>query len=284
MSSGTISLYFGLQGGQRADLEVVAKAAIDWVESVRAAANALEPGANIRVEILDAEESSLTINAVLEWAEAQLARIEEGTAKYRRITRLAVGLAIFVPTVGLPTYDFYFGEKPSSMSEDDRKLLKEFLTKIKDDPDVAVKRQKFFKGIERDKAISGAGISEGSKEKPLILIPRAQFAEQSGVWAILAEDDQRTTYPVYDVVLVAPALVATPRAWRFQAEGLPEFSATMKDAIFLDALKHENIRERLRIGIPMTIRLKVEEKKIDGVWIPKPAGRSVIEVISPKTR
>ena len=124
MSDGEISLYFGLKEGQRADLEVVAAAALEWVEAVRAAAREISPDAHVRIEIINAAESSLRLNAVLEWIEAQLTRLDEGTARYKRLRKLAIALAIFVPTVGVPTYDFYFSAKPTAtLNEQDRKLL-----------------------------------------------------------------------------------------------------------------------------------------------------------------
>lgn len=279
-----MSLYFGLQKGQRADLEVIAAAALQWVEAIRAAAREIDPNAQIRVELLNADESSLRLNAILDWIEAQLTRIDEGAGPRWRLRKLAIALAIFVPTVGVPTYDFYFGDHKPAISAEDRQLLHELLDRLKKNPEVGAHRQKFFKTIERDKTITGAGVSEGRREKPIILVPRDQFAEQSGVWQILASDDdqERTTYPVIDTTLVSPVLVPTPRAWVFQPLGLPEFTATMRDKKFLAALEHDHVKERLRIGIPMTIRLEVKEKKVDGAWAVKRGGRSVIEVISPR--
>src|SRR5437588_7902012 len=146
MSDGEISLYFGLKEGQRADLEVVAAAALEWVEAVRAAAREISPDAHVRIEIINASESSLRLNAVLEWIEAQLTRLDEGTARYKRLRKLAIALAIFVPTVGVPTYDFYFGAKPTAtLNEQDRKLLNELLEQTRKNPAVRERRQKFFK-------------------------------------------------------------------------------------------------------------------------------------------
>lgn len=180
-----------------------------------------------------------------------------------------------------PTYDFYFGSE--KFTAEDRKTLHELLDQVKQNPEVSTRRQKFFKKVERDNAITETGVSAVHGDRPIISVPRNQFAERSGVWQILADDEQeRTIYPVVDVVLISPVLVPIPRAWRFQPEGLPEFTAIMKDRNFLSALEHNHVRERLRIGIKMTLRLEVKEKKLDGGWIMKHKGRSVIEVISPK--
>ena len=118
---------------------------------------------------------------------------------------------------------------------------------------------------------------------PLILIPNDQFAEMGGLWA-LAEDEptEHTIYPVVDVTLISPVLLPFPRSWRFQPDGLPEFNATMRDKRFLAALEHAHVRESLRTGIRMTLRLEVKEKNVSGVWTVKRRGRSVAEVISPK--
>jgi hypothetical protein len=284
LSDGEISLYFGLREGQRADLEVVALAAIEWAAAVRAAALEIDPEAQIRIQFVDADESSLRLNAILDWIETQLERIQEGSGRYPRLRKLAIALAIFVPTVGIPTHDFYFGDKTVSLSREDRRLLNELLARTKENPEVKARKQQFFKTLERDKSITSAGVAEGKTEQPIISVPAVQFAEHGGLWAIVDDDDrqERTTYPVVDVVLISPVLLPTPRTWRFQPPGLPEFGATMRDQRFLAALLHDHVRERLRVGIPMTLRLAVKEKKVDGVWQQKTGGRSVIEVISPK--
>jgi hypothetical protein len=115
LSDGEISLYFGLQKGQNADLEVVALAALEWVAAMRAAALELDPGAQIRIEFVDAVESSLRLNAIFDWLEKQLEQIHVGSGRYPRLRKLAIALAIFIPVTGYPTYDFYFGHKTVSL-------------------------------------------------------------------------------------------------------------------------------------------------------------------------
>lgn len=59
-TSSDLSLYFQLKKGEKADLEVVAAAALAWVDALRAAAIAIDPDAELKVEIVDAEDASLT--------------------------------------------------------------------------------------------------------------------------------------------------------------------------------------------------------------------------------
>jgi hypothetical protein len=285
VSDGEISLYFGLKEGRKADLEIVAQAALHWVGAIRAAAQAIDPGAQIRVDLIDASEASLHLNSVFEWIEGQLARLDAGASNYPRLKRLAVALAIFVASSGPQTYDFYFGRHEMQLSAEDRQRLDTLIELMKRIPEVKENERKFFKTLERDPAISEVGVTEGRdpKAKPAITVPHSQFAERGGLWALQTDMEQeRVLYPVLDVTLVKPALATGHRSWVFAQEGLPEFSAIMKDQRFLDALKDSNIHEQLRMGIPMTIRLEVKERTVAGVWKVKPRGRSVIEVLSPK--
>jgi hypothetical protein len=63
---------------------------------------------------------------------------------------------------------------------------------------------------------------------------------------------------------------------------LPEFSAVMQDKNFLAALEHAGVKESLRTGIRMTLRLQVKEEKKGEVWLVKRRGRSVVQDVSPK--
>ena len=51
---------------------------------------------------------------------------------------------------------------------------------------------------------------------------------ESVTFSIYKDETDRTLYPVLDVTLVSPALTRRPRAWVFQPDGLPEFTAVMK--------------------------------------------------------
>lgn len=281
-STGTLSLYFDLRSGENADLEVISQAALHWVAALRAAAREIDPSAEIKVEFVDATEGSLSLNTMLEWAEGHLERIEKGSGKYWRVKRLAIAAAVFVVVTGIPTYQHYVGHETVDLSDEDRERIDELIKLVGDKPLVEESRRKFFQAIEKDQSIQAVGVTETPGTRPIHLIPSSQFAELGGLWLPEEENEQRTIWPILDVTLISPVLMNKPRVWRFRPDGLPEFSAKMRDERFLAALEQDHVRERLRIGIPMTIRLKVEEQKAGGVWVEKPRGRSVVEVISPK--
>jgi hypothetical protein len=285
MAEEPISLYFQLKPGEKADLEVVAAAAIAWVESLRAAAQAIDPDADIRVELVDAEEGSLNLNALLEWFEKHVERRLEGFARggkrLPRTRKLAISLASFVVVTAIPTYEVYFGD---SFDAHDRKEIDELLAIARKDEAVRAAQRKFYRAVEREPAITGVGVKESPTAQPMAVVPSSQFAEGGGLWEPRdAEVDTRTTYNVVDVVLVRPTLTHTPRVWTFKVEGLPEFDAVMRDPQVLAAIGEGHYID-MREGIPMTIRLQVREVLVDGQWRLERGGRSVVKVLSPLPR
>lgn len=283
---GSLSLYFDLKPGEKASLEVVAQAALHWVETLRTAARAIDPHADIRVELLDANEGNLRLNTVLEWMEEHVARVQTGAGMYPRLRKLAIAAAVFTTVSGYPTYEFYFGDDTVQLSQEDRDRLDTLITIIREDPAVEHPRKEFFRTLESDPSIQGVGLTESSNQVPSTIIPSDQFPERSGLWEMSSlsspVEAKRSRYPVVEVTLISPVLVNRKVAWKFQPDdGLPAFSAKMTDENFLNALDTKILNESLRTGIRMTLRLKVDEVKVGEVWEPK--RRTVIEVISPRT-
>jgi len=283
MSGSPITLYFGLKKGENADLEVVAAAAIEWVAGMRAAAQEIDPSASISVGIVDAEEGSLKLHATLDWAEKQASRIIRGESKYPTLRSLLIAFAIFVPTTGIPTLDYYFGDDPVLRLEDeDRKLFENLLEKLQENEELGHHRRQFFKKLERDPSITEVGVAEGRDKPVRATVPANQFAERSGLWVLEEQEDERTTRTEIDVTLIGPILVSSQRSWKFYADGFGEFSAIMTDQRFLNALEHDDIKEHLRTGIRMRVVVKLEEEKVAGAWKPKRRGRTVERVIEPR--
>lgn len=284
MKDNELSLYFQLANGQKADLEVVASAAIAWVESLRAVAQSVDANSDVKVELVDAEEGSLVFNTIIAWFDRtigdKLERVHDGFHAMPRGRKLALALALFIIVTGYPTAHFYLGD---DLTDEDRALLEEIVEQVRGDPAVETAKRKFFRTVEREPAITAVGIKEHSDDRPLVMIGSEHFAEAGGLWSEAEEDAQeRVVTHVLDVVLVKPALVHTPRSWTFKPEGLPEFDAVMRDGVVLQAIRDSGFPERLREGIPMTIRIEAREVLVNGQWRAKHGGRSVMRVISPR--
>lgn len=283
MDEKSLTLHFGLEEGQNADLEVVASAAVKWVEVMRAAAREIDPDATFRVELVDVQTGSLKFNGILDWLEDQISQLDDGAGRHWRVKKLAIALAVFAVVSGGPTYNYYFGENPQTqLSREDRVRIDSLIEALNGNPEFEEKKREFYQELERDSSISEVGVSEGRDMPPAIRVPRNRFSEGGGLWAIERDTPRRTTYEVLDVTLVRPTLMPAKRAWTFSAEGRGEFSATMRDEAFLQALEHDHVQERLRVGIQMQIRLRIDEEQVNGEWRIKHGGRSVVQVLEPQ--
>lgn len=238
----SLSLYFGLREGHNADLEIVSRAAIEWVNSVRYAANMVEPTAKVRVEFISAHEGSLSLNTILDWGESKLEKI-----KHPRLASLAAGLAIFLTVDAGPAIEYWFGEPMAlEMTDEEKELFLELLETISRSEELKKSNRNFFNVISNDSSVSGVGICEAAGEPPAIMIPSSQFADRSGLWEQDSDPIERPQERVSDVILETPDLSIEDRKWRFLdiATG-KRFTAKMRDQNFVEKLAQGKIKENL---------------------------------------
>lgn len=286
MSSGeSLSLYFGLKSGQNADLEIISSAAIAWVETLRALAQAVDPESDIRVSLVDVEQGSNVYNTVVEWfdrkIEPHLDRVVKGYERTPpRSRKLILGLAVFTVTTAIPTYDAYFGD---DFGEEDREMLRRIEHECSSNAAVETARQKFYRTVEREPAVTLVSIKENATSEAIVAVNSADFPAESGLFSMQEGDvPERVTPALLEVVLVKPALVHTPRTWTFKPDGLPEFEAVMRDAKVLQAIQDRGFPMAFKEGVRMTIRIEVREVLVNGQWKLVRGGRSVMRVITPK--
>lgn len=282
----TISFYLDLKPNQIVDLEVAAKAAIEWSRAVKAAATAVDPTNDYRVSLVAAEPGSSRWLARIEKSTAnQIAKdIQSGWEQVPFIVRTALALVVVIPLTAYPTYEFYFGS--DGFNETELRQIEEIFKKVTNDPTVKLHQQQMYREVQRDPNITalGGGVPDGPDWKPPEMIPANRFAEAEGLFQPQKDkqNDERVLSKTLDVILVTPRLENAQRAWSFRQEGIPgTFNAEMKDTNFLAALEQSGIQERLRANIPMRIRLEIKEEKVNGEWRIKRRGRSVVEVLSP---
>ncbi len=65
LGGNTVSLYLDLEPGKKPDLEVVARAALAYVEAIKEAGFILNPGMDVSVEFVSGTEGSLSLNTIL---------------------------------------------------------------------------------------------------------------------------------------------------------------------------------------------------------------------------
>jgi hypothetical protein len=284
----TVSLYLDLAPSAQVDLEVAAKAAIEWARALKAAAMAVDPSFEYRVNLVAAEPGSNRWLAKVERSNVNQA-IERAKSKWENtplIFRMGIGLAVVIPITVIPTYDFYFGD--DGFSEKQKVELHDVFEKASQSPTVKVHKTGIYKTSQRDRNIVGlgGGVPDRENWRPRDIIPSNRFAEGAGLFELEADIPlrERTVPQTLDVILVSPNLDNPRLAWVFRQEGIPgTIKASMNDEKFLAALESQVVRETLRTHIPMKIRLEIKQRNIDGEWVVIRRGRSVVEVISPET-
>ncbi len=278
VSDNPVSLYFGLHDGKKADLEIVSRAAIEWVNSVRHSAKIIDPSVEIRVEFVNAHESSLSINTILDWGETQLERLEN--IKHRRLASLAVALAIFLLIDAGPASDYWFGGPDElELSAEDRALLNKFLEEISRSEELKKSNRSFYNVISNDKAVRSVGICEFPGSSPAYSVPSSQFGERSGLWEHESDPNDRPAERISDVILETPDLSDKDLKWRFKdiTTGKP-FTAKMRDEEFVRLLEEGGVKENLRKGIKMQILIRFTERFVDGEWKSLPSTIEVMKV------
>lgn len=281
-----VSLYLDVPPDELVDLEVAAKAAIEWSLGLKAAAAAVDREYEYRVSLVAAERGSSKWLAKVERSKPnQMAQqVKKGWEEVPLILRWSISLAVVIPVTAVPTVKYWTGD--DKFSDAQLQQIEQTVQKAAKDPTVTAHRQRIYREVQRDRKIRGvgAGVADSPGWKPKQTVPANQFPEAEGLFQPQeAPAEERTITPELDVILVAPNLHNAPRAWTFRQEGIPgTFNATMKDKEFLEALERSAVREQFRADIPMRIRLAIKQRLVDGEWKVKRRGRSVTEVILPK--
>ena len=108
-----VSLYIGLKPNERVDLEVAAKAAIEWARTLKAASAAVDPEFDYRVVLIAAEPGSSRWFAKIERSPINRAvnDIVDAWQDLPIIVKLTAAMVGFVMFTAYPTYKVYFAEE-----------------------------------------------------------------------------------------------------------------------------------------------------------------------------
>jgi hypothetical protein len=280
-----ITLYFALAPGKKADMEVAARAAIAFAESVRELAQLFDPFAEVRVELASGTDSSLGLNGLIR-------KVRGFPGKHPGWTAFLIAVAVNISgdvrtwTVEKVLDFMAGGDAPKivhHMPEADRHAIaQEVVDMLRNEPAKKPTRQ-IFREVQQDPAIEGVGVTAVPHKRPDFIIPRSDFPRASGEISELVETPQhRVTRERMRVTIKKLRLEAVVASWRFQQGSMPEFSAEMRDKAFLKAFEEGRIELPLRIGAEMEIELETEWHFEGGVWVVK--RRSVTRVFWPEAR
>jgi hypothetical protein len=265
-----VSLYIDLKKGEKADLEIVARAALAFAGAIREVAYAVDPSLELRIELVSGTESSLSLNSLLKSkVSEQLARISLLAVAWGTISWLTEASLHYVYE---KTLDMVLSQEESKgVSKDDiEAIVRRTIDAYQ--KQAAPKVEEIYRELDADPAISGIGASREPGTRPEHVIPRDEFQARArlmgGVTFELDEErTPRVRTSIEMLTLVSPVLLESKRRWRFLGkEG--EFGASMKDSVFLDNI----LRGRSAIPMVAGIRLEVELQTIedpieDGAWL-----------------
>lgn len=274
-----ISLYIALEEGQKADLEVVARAAEAFVEAIRELAFVLDPALEIRVELLSGTESSLSLNSLI--------RIIKGDS----VAELSVKAVIFAVIWWFTQHtlewsfdkvmDEITGQSSPTVhiSEDDKNDIATKVVKAIEGRVAQPQIQRVYRELERDPAVSGVGATQNPDRKPPTIVPRDKFAISGGYTEVLETPTRRRRVTIERLLIVSPVLKKGKRKWKFAfREG--EFGAPIKDEASMQMLLSGVLP--MREGIEIDAELETVEEKRGTVWVP--VERNILRILRPVPR
>lgn len=278
-----ISLYFDLPKGVHADLEVVARATLQWASIIREIATIVAPGVEFEIELVETEDGSL-------WLSSLLKALHEGDRK--ALAAIVWGVLVFFAMGPALHLQADFGNKfwETLGHKDFADLSQKDKMKLADDVAAKViettanqRRQSMILEAEKDRNIIAIGVDQfPNAGKPVVLIPRDDFPFYD------SDLTPGKVIPVRDTTYRNNVRVKITRAnlregeirprWRFE-EGGTEWSADIADFEFVEALNSTATGLPLAVGQIMIVDLAIDTKLVDGAW--EETNRRIVRVIRP---
>jgi hypothetical protein len=283
LNDGEIVLQLGLVEGRNADAAVAAESLLAWIDLARDAARAIDPYADVRVELLGREEGSL--RQLLRLVDDHAKAISDGADEFPYLKKAAIGLAIATATAGLTTFveqTLQPAAQPVSLSDADRELLRGMTEAVKEDTEVSRSTMRFYRALERDPAVTNVVVKTARGGAPLVVVDRSEFAMRGGLYSPEAEPaPEEVKHETWSVVLMHAPFYASTRHWGFSRDGL-RFSAKMTDLEFLQAIVDRTVPISLHEGVRMEVLVEWRERFEGKAWRYVPDSRRIVRVISPR--
>jgi hypothetical protein len=266
MEAEPFSLYLDLFEGEKADLEVVAKASLALLSALKEAAFIIDPSLEVRLELQSGTEGSLRLNTVIKSLKAVLP--DRATLKALTI----IGVGWFSGEILHYTADVFLDKifkSDASITDVQAAKIKEIVKKALEEEIAATKVGEVYRELSKDTAIRGVGATLRSDERPEHIVPKEQFQNRLGTQVVINEIlESRSVITTQSITLISPVLLQSKRGWRFRANGL-EFAAQISDSVFMEAALTGRLAIPLVEGILMNVQMRTDETRKDGVWVVK---------------
>ncbi|HEY9092169.1 hypothetical protein [Parasphingorhabdus sp.] len=281
-NSASISLYFELPHNQAVALDVIARSTIAWDSLIKELASVAAPSDEIHIDFLSGTIGSRSINSIIRTT-AKVAIDNPWTAG--SLSALA-GVFLLAPPAHIASdltnhlAKEWFGHEDSVLVDGDIDRVATRVVELQRDRDAMRLKQQIFQEANKDERIRGLGaLPKIAKPPTSLIIPRADFEEHgAAVDNEQAVETRTLTRNNQRVTIVRPYSKGEERRWKFE-DKRGEFSATMRDPIFLEALRARHTELEIGEGVEMWLDLRVKEELVDGEWEEKEI--DVVKVVRP---
>jgi hypothetical protein len=261
-----VSLYLDLWPGKKPDLEVVARAALAYVEAIRETGYILNPGMDVSVEFVSGTEGSLSLNTILK-------SIKPDPVALKAIALIVLGwFASDLRTYGVIKFlDTYLPtEQRRALTDEDIKRITQALKDSLEGKVAKVPVNKVYRELERDPAIKGVGATRIAGQRPGNIVPRERFPELSQTALIPDSAPKKRRKPSKErLTLIGPWLAPREHQWRFYTPQIGEFSASIADQKFINGILTGRRKIQMRAGIQLNVIMETREEMVDNVWVVK---------------
>jgi hypothetical protein len=271
LATEPVSLYIDLVPGAKADLEVIARAALAFSGAVREFAYIIDPSLEVRIELVSGTESSLSLNS---WFKSKLARQLDSLS----LAALSTGILMWL---GIHAAEFAYDEvlraitghgEMAEISPEQIDALAKKVVQAIEAQNGTQHATALFRELESDPAINGVGATREPGARPANIIPRTEFhnrtVQASGHGTLESDGrrDPRTVITIETLTLVSPVLLKGNRRWKFLGRD-GEFGAVIKDPTFLDSVLRGLSAIPMAGGIRMEVELQTISDPIEqGAW------------------
>lgn len=258
-----LNLYFDLEPGQFADLEVIAKASLSFAEAVREIAYIVDPSLTIRLEFESGTDGSLSVNSILRFVRQQVA---DPVVRKTIIVAIVLWFAkeSAAALIGLGIDDVLHGDV--TISQQDAEIIADKVLVLLEKRVGAKHVQQVFKEIDKDKSIQGVGVGTIKGARPKSIVPREEFQERSrDPSEEETEPGKRTRPERMMLTLISPVLQKNNNKWRFLSKDGNIFVGISDERFLADVLSGR-AGITMKSGIVIIADVDVTEKRVDSVW------------------
>jgi hypothetical protein len=269
-----LNLFLDLKPGELADLEVVARASLSFAAAVREIAYIVDPSIVVHLELESGTEGSLTLNSIIRFIRQ---RIQDP------VTRAAI-IGAVVAWFAKEALSGLIGVFVADIVTDEQQLTDEQANVIAKKIEEIIEKkigqkpvQDVFREIQKDKSITGIGVSTKKGDRPRSIIPHSEFMDRTGdLDKDESADESRVRSETMLLTVISPVLQANHNKWRFLSKDGIIYAPIIDDE-FLNKLLTGSISIPMKSGIIFVAEVEIKEEKLENVW--KISERTVTKII-----